>query len=481
MKLSARVVSLTIVLLMGAPLLFATAEKPNVLFISVDDMNDWVGCLDGYLGVKTPNIDQLATRGVLFTNAHACSPKCNPSRAAIMTGLRPSTTGIYANGEWWRPNYPDLVTLPMYFGKNGYHVAGGGKVFHHTPGFNPPDQWDEYFDLIDDKKPGDYLIDYRKKRHIDSFDWGPLDKDDYEMGDGQTVKWAIDFLKGERERPFFLAVGIFQPHLPFYAPRKQFDNYPLDKITPPEDKPGDLDDVPAGGKAMAKYRMNDLELINENDGLEHCVQSYLACISHADTLIGDLVATLDASPHADNTIVVLWSDHGYHFGQKHHFAKNTLWEPSTRVPLIVIAPGVTTPGERCIRPVNLLNLYPTLVDLCSLPTKDGLDGVSITPLLKDSNAEWDRPVVMTFGKGNHAARDERWRYIRYENGGEELYDHKSDPEEYTNLADRPEFVAVKQRLAKWLPTTDHPGALKKKAFDFDEESYTWTKKEETAQ
>ena len=127
-------------------------QKPNVLFVSVDDMNDWVGCLKGYPGIKTPNIDRLAKRGVLFTNAHACSPKCNPSRAAILTGLRPSTTGIYANGEWWRPNYPDLVTLPMYFKENGYHVAGGGKVFHHTDGFNPPDQWDEYFDLIDDQR-----------------------------------------------------------------------------------------------------------------------------------------------------------------------------------------------------------------------------------------------------------------------------------------------------------------------------------------
>ena len=216
--------------------------RPNVLFISVDDMNDWVGCL-GSSRIPTPNIDELAGRGMLFTNAHAPSPKCAPSRAAILTGRRPSTTGLYDNGQWWRPAYPDLITLPQYFKQQGYHVAGGGKVHHHTPGFNPPDQWHEYFNLVSDKdliKPylaargsKEYLTDM--PRHPNgSLDWGPMDVGDFEMGDGHTIRWACEFLGKKRDDPFFLAVGLFQPHLPFYAPAKYFNQNPLERVLLPD-------------------------------------------------------------------------------------------------------------------------------------------------------------------------------------------------------------------------------------------------------
>lgn len=451
-------------------------ERPNVLFLSVDDMNDWVGAL-GYESAKTPNIDRLADRGVLFTNAHAPSPKCNPSRTAILTGLRPSTTGIYSNSEWWKANFPDTVTMPRYFKDNGYYAAGGGKVFHHTPGFNPPDSWDEYFDLVTDLKTEGFLIPYRRPDNISSFDWGPLDLSAMEMGDGATVRWATEFLARDHQQPFFLAVGLFQPHLPFYAPQSIYDAVAEDDAPLPPVKPDDLNDVPEPGLRMAAYRRNDLELIEKHGDLGNIVRSYVACIRHADTLIGKVLDALDASPYASNTIIAFWSDHGYHFGEKHHFAKNTLWERSSRVPLAIIAPGVTEPGSRSTRAVNLLDLFPTLVDLTGLPPRADLEGVSLRPLLSNPIMEWERPAVMTFGKGNHAVRSEHYRYIRYANGDEEFYDHSNDPHEWTNLAGDAAFRDEIARHSKWLPQVDAPNAQRKNAFRFDPESYTWEPRE----
>jgi iduronate 2-sulfatase len=464
--------------LVGVLLLWTTAmlgAGPNVLFISVDDMNDWVGAL-GYEPARTPHIDRLAARGVLFTNAHAASPKCNPSRTAILSGLRPSTTGIYGNGEWWKPNLPDVVMLPRYFKDHGYHAAGGGKVFHHTPGFNPPESWDEYFDLVDDLKTDGFLVSYRRPDHLTSFDWGPLDKFDLEMGDGATVLWAEEFLEREHERPFFLAVGLFQPHLPFYAPRSLYDAVePADAPAPPL-KFDDLDDVPEPGRKLAANRVEDLELILEHDDLDDIVRSYTACIRHADTLVGRLLDALNRSKYARDTIIVFWSDHGYHFGEKRHFAKDTLWERSSHVPLAIVAPGVTNQGEVCRRPVSLLDLYPTLIDLCGLPEKPELEGVSLRPLLEKPGRAWERPAVMTFLRGNHAVRSERFRYIRYANGDEELYDHNSDPEEWTNLASDPAYEEVIAELARWLPTRNVPQAFRKRAFIFDPLTYTWRRR-----
>lgn len=448
---------------------------PNVLFISVDDMNDWVGAL-GHATAQTPNIDRLAARGTLFNNAHAPSPKCNPSRTAILSGLRPSTTGVYGNSEWWKPNSPEMVTLPRYFKDNGYYAAGSGKVFHHTPGFNPPDSWDEYSDLVFDLKTEGYLISYRRADHISSFDWGPLDQTDMEFGDGATVRWAEEFLGRDHERPFFMAVGLFQPHLPFYAPKDRYDAVRRGEAAVPMDKPGDLDDVPEAGREMSRYRTNDLELIVEHGDLDEMVRAYMACIRHADALIGRVIDALDAGPYAKNTIVVLWSDHGYHFGEKHHFAKNTLWERSSHVPLVIVAPGVTAANSVTRRPVSLIDLYPTLVDLAGFPKKSELEGVSLRPLLEDPDSKWERPAVMTFGRNNHAVRSERYRYIRYAGGGEELYDHSVDPNEWKNLAASAEYSDVIAEHKRWLPKVNVPGAARKGAFDFDASSYTWRRR-----
>ena len=461
------------------------APPPNVLFISVDDMNDWVGCL-GSDRVPTPHIDALAARGLLFTNAHAPSPKCAPSRAAILTGKRASTTGLYSNGHWWRPAYPELVTLPHYFKNNGYYVAGGGKVHHHTDGFNPPDQWHEYHQLIQDK---DLIVDYFRKRKeerrflttmprhpSDSLDWGPMDVDDQEMGDAYTVQWASEFLQREHEKPFFLAVGLFQPHLPFYAPKKYFDALPKEQVELPINKPGDLDDIPAGGQRMAEYRRNDLRMIEEYDDLQHCVQSYLASIAHADTMIGELMSSFDQSDYSENTIIVLWSDHGYAFGEKDHFAKNTLWERSTHVPFIMAVPGVTQAGSRTSSPVDLTCLYPTLTKLCSLPVPNGLDGVDIGPLLENPEIQWQSPAIIDYLKGNTAIRTKDWRYIRYAEGseGEELYDLLDDPNEWTNLA--PSHQELTKNFKFWLPQSYAKEVPTKGAYEFDSDKYTWSRK-----
>ena len=462
----------------------ADSAPKNVLFISVDDMNDWVGCL-GSDRVPTPNIDALAARGLLFTNAHAPSPKCAPSRAAILTGKRASTTGLYSNGHWWRPAYPDLVTLPQYFKNHGYYAAGGGKVHHHTDGFNPPDQWDEYSQLVRDQ---DLIVDYFKQRGLDqryltykmprhpnnSLDWGPMDVDDLEMGDGHTVNWATEFLAREHDKPFFLAVGLFQPHLPFYAPKKYFDALPKDQVELPINKPDDLDDIPAGGLKFAANRREDLRMIEEYDDLQHTVQSYLASIAHADTLVGILMEAFDKSQYRDNTIIVFWSDHGYAFGEKDHFAKDTLWERSTHVPFIVVAPGVTTAGSRTNTPVDLTCLYPTLTSLCELPVPNDLDGIDISPLLKNPSIPWKHPAIMDFLSGNTAIRTRDWRYIRYAGGGEELYDHQADPHEWINLiSTHGEF---RKQFEAWLPDSYAKEVPTKGAYLFDLEQYSWKKK-----
>lgn len=458
----------------------ASAQRPNVLMIIADDLNDWVGCLGGHPDVKTPHLDRLSKRGLLFANAHCPAPVCNPSRVAILTGKAPHRTGIYANDVVWHTALPGATTIPQHFKANGYHVVGGGKVHHHTPGHNRRSDWHEYFDQVFDSHyqtqlargenmknwtwPEGFPLNQlptvkaleKPPENPREFDWGPFAQKDHEMGDGQMVEWAVKFLQRPPKQPFFVAAGIYRPHLPWYAPRKYFDMYPPDKITLPVIKEDDLDDVPEGGQRMAADRRGDLELIMRAGKYREVLQAYLANISYFDALIGRLLDALDASPAAKNTIVVLWSDHGWHFGEKQHLHKFTLWERSTRVPLIVVAPGVTQAGGRSTQPAGLIDIFPTLNELCGLPPVTGLDGVSLVPLFKNPTRPRQQPALTTHGLGNHALRNERWRYIRYADGGEELYDHQNDPNEWTNLAGKPEFASVKADLAKWLPKTDAP-------------------------
>jgi arylsulfatase A-like enzyme len=280
------------------------------------------------------------------------------------------------------------------------------------------------------------------------------------MGDGQMVQWAEKFLADPPKEPFFLAAGIYRPHLPWYAPREYFNMYPPDNIIPPPIKEDDLDDIPEVGRVIAEQRRGDLELVRRSRQYRRILQAYLASVAFCDVMVGRLLDALDASPAAKNTIIVLWSDNGWHFGEKQHLHKMTLWARSTRLPLIVVVPGVTHQNTRTSRSASFVDLFPTLNELCSLPQLDELEGTSLVPLLKDPNRPWDRPALVTYLQGNHAVCSERWRYIRYADGGEELYDQKNDPNEWTNLASKPELADVKAELAKWLPKTDAP-ALKK--------------------
>jgi arylsulfatase A-like enzyme/formylglycine-generating enzyme required for sulfatase activity len=433
------------------------ADPPNVLFIAVDDLNDWTGFLKGHPAARTPNMDRLARRGVTFTRAYCSAPACNPSRASLLTGVRPASSGVYHNDQPWRPVLRDAVTLPQHFQAAGYHVVGGGKIFHNS--FHDAASWHEWFPLSKGDHPAPSDAPVNGIPGAAHFDWGPLDVPDEALGDYKTVSRAIDFLNKPHEKPFFLAVGFIRPHLPWYVPRKYFDQFPPSEANRPEVKADDLADVPPAGRAIAKPE-GDHRKVLEAGQWNKAVQGYLASIAFTDGQVGRLLDALDASPRGKDTIIVFWGDHGWHLGQKEHWRKFSLWEEATRVPLVVVAPGVSHADSRCDRTVSLMDLYPTLVELAGLPAKGGLEGESLVPLLKDPKAEWDRPAVTTHGRGNHAVRSERWRYIRYADGSEELYDHDNDPREWTNLAGDPRWAEVKSGLARRLPAHDAPDAPK---------------------
>jgi arylsulfatase A-like enzyme len=471
----------------AASTLMGKGERPNVLFLSVDDMNDWVGCLGGYPGVQTPNIDALARRGVLFLNAHCPAPLCNPSRTAVLTGLRPSSTGIYNNEQYWRPNLPDVTSLPAYFKQNGYHVAGAGKVFHHVAGFNSPAEWNEFeLQIFDDPwyRRAEWYPWVKKipapaghpfnglKNFQGEFDWGVLPQPERAYGDMRTVDWTANFLKRKHDKPFFLAAGLWHPHIPMFAPQNYFDLYPEAKVRIPTSPEDDLDDIPPIGRQFAAFRREEHERIVKEGKWKEAVRAYLAAISFADAMIGRMITALDNSANGKNTIVVFWSDNGWHLGEKKHWHKSTLWQRSTHVPLIVAGPGVRSAGRARTQPVNLLDLYPTLVAMCGLPAKRDLDGESLTPVLRDPGAKRN-PTVTTYLPGNHAVRSERWRYIRYNDGAEELYDCVADPHEWRNLAADARYDRVKKDLAVWMPKTSAPSKPERDAFDFDYASYTW--------
>jgi arylsulfatase A-like enzyme len=420
--------------------------RPNVLFIAIDDLNDWVGCLGGHPDIKTPHIDRLAKRGVLFTHAYCSAPACNPSRASLLTGILPSTSGVYLNNQPWRPAMPNAVTLPQHFMAQGYHVVGGGKIFHG--GFPDPASWHDYVKQGPDPMPPNRPLNgIPNTAH---FDWGPIDVSDDEMDDTRIAKWAADYLGQKHDRPFFLAVGFFRPHLPWYVPKKYFDMYPPEKVTLPNVNESDLDDVPPIGRQMANPQGDHRKVIETNNWRK-AVSAYLASISFTDTNVGRVLDALDRSACADNTIVVLWGDHGWHLGEKLHWRKFALWEEATHAPLIFAGPGIAGEKAACGRTVSFLDIYPTLSELCGLPPRAELEGVSLLPLLKNPSSPWDRPALTTHGRNNHTVRSERWRYIRYRDGTEELYDHENDPLEWTNLAEKREHAQVKENLAHWLP------------------------------
>ena len=462
---------------MSSPISVAeAADRPNVLFIAIDDLNDWIGCLNGHPQALTPNIDRLAARGILFENAHCVAPACRPSRAALFSGQLPKKTGVWSNdSKSLLAQQPDLVLLPHALKRAGYATLGTGKLLHHgtvnlcEQKFGTEQRWSpltraavEYTTEELSTKGSD------RPRHVvrvpgrdpivlplngapsdrspnkpsgESMDWGPFDVPDSDMGDAKITNWAIDRLQEQSDKPFFLGVGYYRPHIPLWAPKSYFERFVgKDMILPPfrDDDLSDLSDL-AQQWALEPVTAGSHATVQRYGQWRDAVMAYLACVTFVDHHVGRLIDALDAGEFDDNTLVVLWSDHGWHLGEKQHWGKWTGWERSTRVPLMIVPPKnraheFADAGSRCEEPVSLIDLYPTIMELCGADAPDRLDGTSLVPQLRQPDQKTDRAVITTFDPGNISVRTSRWRYIRYADGSEELYDHDADPNEWTNLA-----------------------------------------------
>ena len=446
----------------------AEPAPPNVLFLAVDDLNTWLGCMEGHPQAKTPNIDRLAARSVVFHNAHCQAPICGPSRASLMSGYLPSTTGIY--GQVRDPDLREASPetgstpfLPEWFGQNGYHTMGVGKLFHRHA---PEGAFAESGGRVDGfgPRPPERL---KWDRRGTSTDWGAFPETDEEMPDFGTAEWAVERLQREHDKPFFLGAGFLRPHVPWHVPKKWFDMFPPDELEMPPYQPGDQGDVPEISRQLhALPMMPTTDWAIETDQWKDIVQAYLACVAFVDAQVGKVLDALDASPYADNTYVVLWGDHGYHIGEKNRFGKHSVWEEATRTPLMIGGPGIAPGMTR--KPAGLIDLYPTLLDLCGLPANPANEGHSLRPLLDDPvSADWPHVALTTYGRNNHGVRDERYRYIRYEDGSEELYDHEDDAHEWNNLAADPTYEEMKERLAAHLPETNVPWS-EKSVYDYNQ-------------
>ncbi len=439
----------------------ASSGRPDVLFIAIDDQNDWIGCMGGHPLAKTPHIDSLAENGTLFLNAHCQAPLCNPSRTSIMTGMRSTTTGVYGLAPWFRnvPKLKDLVTLPQYLKQFGYKTYCTGKIFHGgRPGKKAPvvpefDQWGPHGGIgITPKKK---LIPPTPMGNHPQMDWGCFPHKDEDKGDYKITSWAIEQIeKAPRNERMFLSVGYFLPHVPCYATKKWFDLYPDDDSVIPPILKSDRNDTPRFAWYL-HWELPEprLKWMEENGQLRNLCRSYLACTSFVDSQVGRLIGALRRSGRLENTLIVLWGDHGYHLGEKSITGKNTLWETSTRVPLIFAGPGIKN-GQKCRQPAELLDMYPTLIELCGLPGKEGLEGLSLAAQLRDASAGRERPAITSHNQGNHAVRSERYRYIHYADGSEEFYDMEADPNEWRNLANDERYSELIRNHRRWLPQKD---------------------------
>lgn len=464
------------------------ASPPHVLFIAIDDLNDWIGCLGGHPQALTPNLDRLAARGMLFTNAHCASPACQPSRATVFTGLMPDKTGVWSNeSKSLAKLAPEAAKLPEPFASAGYRTLGTGKLLHDRAS----DAFADYFQVHQRWSPishqqSEYTAEELpskgganphhavtgsqgrevilplnrmpsdrapQRKAGESFDWGPWDVPDRDFGDTRITDWAIEQLEATGEQPLFLAMGYYRPHIPLWAPKRFFERF---KDAPAELPPvfeNDLDDLSETAKQWAREPVTagSHATVVKHDQWRKAVEAYLACTTYIDHEIGRVLDALNRSPAGENTIIVLWSDHGWHLGEKEHWGKWTGWERSTRVPLIIVPPkhradDFAAAGSRCDQPVGLIDLFPTLAELCGVTPPEGLDGESLVPLLRDPEQKTGRRLITTFDPGNHSVRTERWRYLLYEDGSQELYDHHTDPHEWHNLAADPGYAEVIREL-----------------------------------
>ncbi len=454
------------------------AKRPNVLYVVSDDLNCALSCY-GHAAVKSPNIDRLAARGIRFERAYCQFPLCNPSRASFLTGLRPDQEGVLNNAIRFRQKVPDVVTMPQMFQKAGYFVARVGKLYHYgvpnqigTDGLDDPPSWQKVVnprgrDRDDEPK----IFSLTPGSFGGTPSWLSADGADEEQTDGIGAAEAIKLLEENKDKPFFLAVGFYRPHTPYVAPHKYFEMYPRDKLAIVTTPAGDRDDIPPPALTTTRRDMDE-RLQRE------ATQAYFASITFMDAQLGKLLGALDRLKLADNTIVVFHSDHGYHIGEHGMlWQKQSLFEESARVPLIVAAPGMKANGKSSPRTAELIDVYPTLAELCGLKAPENLPGKSLAPLLADPSAAWDKPALTQVfrgggggGKGKKAKdkakdkakagggfpgyslRTERWRYTEWDEGrqGVELYDHDADPQEYSNLARDPKHAATVKELSAKL-------------------------------
>ncbi|WP_146452821.1 sulfatase [Bythopirellula polymerisocia] len=463
-----------------------TIERPNVLLIIVDDLNDWIGEMGGHRQAITPNLDRLLSESVCFSNAHCNAPVCAASRNSMLSGLRPSTTGWYDNTKTIRDTYRQVLgkvpPLPVHFRNNGYFTLAGGKIYHNgvadfardelwnetKPVYNLPQEFREFghgyggdYFYPFPRDGGQIYQHYGKRVRGQSLCWGALDSIDIPRGvmpDEELAGWASEQLQRTFDQPFFFAVGFRRPHVPFTAPNKYFELYREAFLELPEVPNDEMQDIPVYGKAMALGMLpggDDQNVVDIGpDFRRELVLAYLACVSFVDDQVGKVLSALENSPHADNTLVVFCSDHGQSLGEKRHWRKQCLWEEATRIPLAIRLPDTTSNGRTCPRTVSLIDLYSTLVELCKLPQVKGVEGVSLVPLINNPELPWNQPAVMTWHYKNHSVRSQRWRYTLYRDGGEELYDHSNDSAEHYNLAGDQQYEEIIEEHRRWLPKTE---------------------------
>ena len=441
-------------------------EKPNVLFLIIDDLNDWVSISNKFPNVKTPNIDRLAKKGTYFSKAYSQAPLCGPSRASFLSGLLPSKTGVYLqmNDVDLKKYYDEQFKvdfLPNYFSKNGYKTLGVGKIFHNGPGVKAFDEYGGKFEAYgpSPEKRMNYDPAWFGQKGTQT-DWGPYPESDSQMPDFKSAEWASEQLAKKHEKPFFMAVGFIRPHVPWHVPQKWFDRVNLNKIQTPPYLETDMEDIPEIAKAITQVpEMPTTKwAINQNNWKE-MIQAYIACIAFVDAQIGKVLDSLEKSAYKNNTYVVLLSDHGYHLGEKNRFAKHSLWERSAHVPLIISGPGIQQHKINS-SPVGLIDIYPTLLDLCELPQNKQNDGRSIVPILKNNSLNWDYPVYSFYGSGNVSIFKNKYHYIRYEDFSEELYDLNKDPQEWKNKAKEVEETKLLINFRELVPIKTAPYALK---------------------
>jgi len=476
------------------PSVLAKEPSPNVIFFAVDDLCDWVGAM-GHTQAKTPNMDALAQGGVSFNNAHCPGVFCAPSRSAIFTGRFASTTGCYRT-EIYFHNHPELRPLQVSFSKAGYTTYGAGKLFHHQAGYIDHRGWTEFFLRNKAAKREGWPLDswgkdtplpdpfptsiYNRGRQITGgmfLEWAAIPNErEKDMADTRRVNWACDILKQKHDKPFFLAVGLYAPHFPNYVPKKYFDLYDADQIKAPPYKEDDLDDLPPliKRRKVNRKRQHHDRLV-ELGAVEQAIHGYLAAISYADAMLGRVLKALKQSSHANNTVVVLWSDHGFQHGQKGDWGKHTLWERTSNVPFIWSGRGVAK-GKTINATVSLIDMYPTFVEMCGLPSVEGLEGKSLAGMLRTPAKATDRDVYLPYlDPGGYAIINQKWRYIHYSDGTEELYDVQNDPHEWNNLAGHMKWEKVKQKLKASAPESFAPVGLSRNLLKLinEGESYRW--------